>query len=234
MLRSTFAGRTAVSSVANLAYTPAHKWATLIRPVGGVCQRLYSQPVPSKTFKASSFSLPKAFPDGKQDPLSDKTTNTTKTSGNASAQTTPKPTDFDMTVLVRGTTDLKIAITDRAMEKLAAIAKEDRLTDSALKVKVESGGCHGFQYNFELGSLREELEKDDELAVFQRKDSDLATVVFDESSLEILQDSKLDYTKELIGSSFKMVDSPYTSTSCGCGASFDFDFEKLENAKNNS
>ena len=30
-----------------------------------------------------------------------------------------------------------------------------------------------------------------------------------ESSLMILQDSKLDYTKELIGSQFKIVDSPY-------------------------
>ncbi|OBA20964.1 hypothetical protein METBIDRAFT_21515, partial [Metschnikowia bicuspidata var. bicuspidata NRRL YB-4993] len=173
-----------------------------------------------KSFKSLSFALPKETPQSVTDSASED-----------APKTTEKLTDFDMTSLIRGTTDLKIGITDRAKAKLVEIAKDDRLADLALKVKVESGGCHGFQYDFELSSLKEELEKDDELVVFQRRDSNMATVVFDESSLEILQDSKLDYTKELIGSSFKMVDSPYTSTSCGCGASFDFDFEKLENAK---
>ncbi|QBM90829.1 Iron-sulfur cluster assembly accessory protein [Metschnikowia aff. pulcherrima] len=191
----------------------------LILPITRLSQRFYSMPE-AKTFKPASFSLPKDTP---------------RVKSAAGAETLqkniPELTDFDKTMLVRGKTELKIGITDRAKEKLVAIAEEDRRADSALKVKVESGGCHGFQYNFELTSLKNELENDEDLAVFQRRDSDMATVIFDESSLEILQDSKLDYTKELIGSSFKMVDSPYTSTSCGCGASFDFDFDKLEKAK---
>ncbi|KAJ9100285.1 hypothetical protein QFC19_005638 [Naganishia cerealis] len=62
-------------------------------------------------------------------------------------------------------------------------------------------------------------------------DDGVANLAIDESSLEILQESKIDYTKELIGSSFKVVESPYTSTECGCGASFDFDFDKLEKKK---
>lgn len=117
------------------------------------------------------------------------------------------------------------------MRKLQEISTNDGNPDSALRIKVESGGCHGFQYNLELSNLKEELSKDSELLVFQRKDHPEAKVILDESSLEILQDLIIDYTKELIGSSFKVVDSPYTSTSCGCGASFDFDFEKLEKAK---
>lgn len=64
--------------------------------------------------------------------------------------------------------------------------------------------------------------------VFER---DGASIVLDDSSLTILQELRLDYTKELIGSQFKIVDSPYTSTACGCGASFDFDFDKLEQNK---
>lgn len=136
-----------------------------------------------------------------------------------------------MTSIIRGHTDLKIGITDRAMNKLVEIAQEDKNPDSALKISVESGGCHGFQYNLDLTNYQEELEKNEDLVVFQRMDNEQAKVIFDESSLEILQDSKVDYTKELIGSSFKVVDSPYTSTACGCGSSFDFDFEKLEKAK---
>lgn len=181
--------------------------------------RPYSEPVAPKSFKASTFSLPKE-------------SKLPQTAAKPSIN--PEMQDFEMTRLVRGETDLKIAITEQAKKKLISIAEGDKNPDLALRVKVESGGCHGFQYNFELTDLAKELEKEADLVVFKRTDTDLATVIFDDSSLEILQDLKLDYTNELIGSSFKMVDSPYTSTSCGCGASFDFDFEKLERAKNSS
>lgn len=48
-----------------------------------------------------------------------------------------------------------------------------------------------------------------------------AKVVMDEPSLELLKGSKIDYTMELIGSQFKIVDNPRASSSCGCGTSFD-------------
>lgn len=166
--------------------------------------RLYSTE-PAKSLKSSTFSLPKDTP--------------------------PELEDFKLTKLVTGTSGLRIAITDRAKDKLVQIAKDDNNPDSALRIKVESGGCHGFQYNLELTNLSEELEKESDLLVFEREDAKAAKVIFDESSLEILQDSRIDFTTELIGTSFKVTDSPYTSTSCGCGASFDFDFDKLHAAK---
>lgn len=142
--------------------------------------------------------------------------------------------DFNVTKLVHGQTDLAIAITMRASRKLTGIAEQDHNPHTALKINVESGGCHGFQYNLVLSDLEQEIAaakaegREDELLVFQRQqEGQVAYVIMDESSLQILQDSKIDYTKELIGSSFKVVDSPYTSTACGCGASFDFDFDKL-------
>ena len=48
-----------------------------------------------------------------------------------------------------------------------------------------------------------------------------AKVVMDSASLEILQGSTVDYTVELIGSQFKIVDNPRASSNCGCGTSFD-------------
>jgi iron-sulfur cluster assembly accessory protein len=183
----------------------------------------------SKSLKASTFAFPK------------QTTVTTTTNQQTSDQPTTQPDnhvpqedidDFNVTKLIHGTTDLQIAITQRARDKLNSIAEEDKNPNLALKIGVESGGCHGFQYNLNLSDLKQELEndQDNELLVFKRFDDSghVAQVILDESSLEILQDSKIDYTKELIGSSFKVVDSPYTSTACGCGASFDFDFDKLQ------
>lgn len=166
----------------------------------------------TKTLKASSLALPKEIPVTQKEHVPQEDID-----------------DFNITKLTHGSTDLRIAITLRARDKLAQICHEDNNPDSALRIKVESGGCHGFQYNLDLTEVSKELSEDDELLVFQREG--VATVIFDESSLEILQDSKVDYTKELIGLSFKVVDSPYTSTACGCGASFDFDFDKLEEAK---
>lgn len=57
-------------------------------------------------------------------------------------------------------------------------------------------------------------------SIFER---DGAKFVVDSTSLEILQESTIDYTTELIGSQFKVVNSPYATSSCGCGSSFDFD-----------
>lgn len=48
-----------------------------------------------------------------------------------------------------------------------------------------------------------------------------AKVVMDEPSLELLYGSTVDYTMELIGSQFKIVDNPRATSNCGCGTSFD-------------
>ncbi|KAG7819894.1 hypothetical protein KL909_004643 [Ogataea angusta] len=117
---------------------------------------------------------------------------------------------------------LFVAITRSAAEKLNEIANEEHNDKLALRVQVESGGCHGFQYHLNLSDMNDFHPEDD--SVFVR---DGARVLIDKTSLEILRDSKIDYVHELIGSQFKVVDSPYTKTSCGCGSSFDFDFDKL-------
>lgn len=54
-----------------------------------------------------------------------------------------------------------------------------------------------------------------------RESEGTAKVVMDSSSLEILKGSTIDYTVELIGSQFKVVDNPRATSNCGCGTSFD-------------
>ena len=112
---------------------------------------------------------------------------------------------------------------------------QDTNPNLALRIQVESGGCHGFQYlmslttlppveSFSSNSIPEDakfgnLDEDD--TVFTADDGSGAKVVMDGPSLELLKGSKIDFTMELIGSQFKIVDNPLATSSCGCGTSFD-------------
>lgn len=116
---------------------------------------------------------------------------------------------------------LRVKVSEAAAQQLNSIKENDQNPDQVLRVAVESGGCHGFQYLLSLKSSADiDLEND---SIFER---DGAKVVIDQTSLEVLQDSTIDYTTELIGSQFKVVDSPYATSSCGCGSSFAFDPSK--------
>ncbi|KAG0157057.1 hypothetical protein PDIDSM_4241 [Penicillium digitatum] len=95
-----------------------------------------------------------------------------------------------------------------------------------LRITVTSGGCHGFQYIMSLeGASKIDPDED---TVFEGEADEAATesageakVVMDEPSLELLHGSTVDYTTELIGSQFKIVDNPRATSNCGCGTSFD-------------
>lgn len=92
----------------------------------------------------------------------------------------------------------------------------------ALRITVEAGGCQGFQYLLSLANLPSHdltsASIDPEDTVFEQ---DGAKIIIDESSLQLLKGSKVDYTMDLIGRQFKVVDGPSVKSSCGCGTSFD-------------
>lgn len=120
---------------------------------------------------------------------------------------------------------LMVSITAEASKQLNKVAHDDKKPETALRISVESGGCHGFQYVFKLTDTGEYKPEKDGDSLFTR---DGAKVIMDKTTLEILRDSKVDYVHELIGSQFKVVDSPYAKSSCGCGSSFDIDFDKMD------
>lgn len=104
-------------------------------------------------------------------------------------------------------------------KRLKEIMSKDSNPLLALRITVESGGCHGFQYLMSLTNTSAISPEDD--TVFEANDGSGAKVVMDAPSLELLKGSQVDYTMELIGSQFKIVGNPAATSSCGCGTSFD-------------
>ncbi|EMC92707.1 hypothetical protein BAUCODRAFT_77285 [Baudoinia panamericana UAMH 10762] len=118
--------------------------------------------------------------------------------------------------------EMIINISPRASHRLRAIAQKDENPDLALRVSVESGGCHGFQYLMSLVNLSDVDAAEDTVFENEQEGSGYKPkVVMDEPSLELLKGSTIDYTMELIGSQFKVTGIPGAKSSCGCGTSFD-------------
>ncbi len=103
----------------------------------------------------------------------------------------------------------KIEITDNAQEHIATVLKKD--SAKYFRITVLGGGCAGFQYKFDF----ENLKNEDDILIHNEK----IDVIIDEPSMELIQNSKIDYVHELIGSSFKIT-NPQATSSCGCGTSF--------------
>ena len=103
----------------------------------------------------------------------------------------------------------KIEITNNAQEHIAKVLKKD--SAKYFRITVLGGGCAGFQYKFDF----ENLKNDDDILIHNEK----IDVIIDETSMELIQNSKIDYVHELIGSSFKIT-NPQATSSCGCGTSF--------------
>ena len=102
-----------------------------------------------------------------------------------------------------------IEITEKAQFHIASVLKKDGA--KFFRITVLGGGCAGFQYKFDFDNIK----KNDDVVIETSK----VNVIIDDTSLNFINGSKIDYVTELIGSSFK-VTNPQAASSCGCGTSF--------------
>ena len=102
----------------------------------------------------------------------------------------------------------EINFTKEAVEEINQLISK-KAAGTFFRIAVKGGGCSGFKYDFSFDS------KIDENDLMQKN------IVIDKSSLEMLKGSQVDFSKELICSSFK-ISNPKTKSSCGCGVSFSF------------
>ncbi|HAD88523.1 MAG TPA: iron-sulfur cluster insertion protein ErpA [Rhodospirillaceae bacterium] len=104
-----------------------------------------------------------------------------------------------------------ILISDSAAKRIGQLKDQDGNPNLMLRIAVSAGGCSGFSYGFDL----DETVNDDDL-LFEKNG---IKVVVDETSLDLLKGSELDFKEDLIGSYFQMT-NPNANVTCGCGSSF--------------
>ena len=102
----------------------------------------------------------------------------------------------------------EINFSKKAVEKINQLISK-KPSGTFFRIAVKGGGCSGFQYDFSFDSK------------IENNDLKHENIVIDRSSLDMLKGSQVDFTNELIGSSFK-ISNPKTKSSCGCGISFSF------------
>jgi len=111
---------------------------------------------------------------------------------------------------------LGIKISPSAIEQIERVRKMDNKPNEVLRLSVESGGCHGFQYKI---AFTESVEDDDFVFTVGNRNG---LVVVDEGSLGLMDGSTIEFATELIGSSFRILDNPHSAgKGCGCGVSWE-------------
>jgi len=110
-----------------------------------------------------------------------------------------------------------LEITQSAAEQLRTISQREKNPEAALRITIESGGCHGYQYKMELSK---HSQPDD--YVFSHPVIKPSNIVVDAVSMSLLKGSTIDFATEMIGSTFRVVENPQSKGSgCGCGVSWE-------------
>jgi iron-sulfur cluster insertion protein len=104
-----------------------------------------------------------------------------------------------------------VAVSESAAKRIAALKIQEEASEAYLRIAVSGGGCSGFQYGI---SFDDRKNPDD--FVFER---DGIAVIVDDTSLDLLNGSEIDFVEDLMGASFQ-IKNPNAASSCGCGNSF--------------
>lgn len=117
-----------------------------------------------------------------------------------------------------------LIVTPSAVQQIQYLSKlknDENPQEMYLRVYVDAGGCSGFQYKFEMeADSDDEIDEAEDIIIHCTCDEYSSRVVIDQSSLDFLKGSKVDFVREMIRSSFAIVDNPQSESACGCGSSF--------------
>ena len=104
-----------------------------------------------------------------------------------------------------------ITLTENAQSAVRRFIESAEEAIVGLRIKVEGGGCSGFQYGMKL---EQSIGQDDQVVEYPG-----VKVVVDSASASMLTGVTVDFVDGLEGSGFKF-ENPNASASCGCGKSF--------------
>ncbi|KAK8994588.1 hypothetical protein V6N11_045668 [Hibiscus sabdariffa] len=104
-------------------------------------------------------------------------------------------------------------MTANCVKRMKELQASEKSSDNKmLRLSVETGGCSGFQYVFDLD---DKTNPDDR--VFVREGVKL---VVDDISYDFVKGATVDYVEELIRSAFVVTTNPSAVGGCSCKSSF--------------
>ena len=100
-------------------------------------------------------------------------------------------------------------VSKSALKRIVEVSRKNK--KKFFRISIDGGGCQGFSYKFDFDDKISENDK-----VLDYND---VKILIDSTSLEFINDAKLDFVEDMIGSYFK-VSNPKATSTCGCGISF--------------
>ncbi|KAG0655025.1 [4Fe-4S] proteins maturation [Rhodotorula mucilaginosa] len=118
---------------------------------------------------------------------------------------------------------LEMHLTEAAIKQIERAQAKANDPTLSLRLIVESGGCHGYQYKMQSGILAEaDSSPPRSTSRFAPPTETTASLLVDSASLPLVKGSTIDYATELIGSAFRIKDNPQSKDAgCGCGVSWE-------------
>jgi iron-sulfur cluster assembly protein len=104
-----------------------------------------------------------------------------------------------------------VTLTPKAVSKVKEIMAQQPEQYEGLRVRVEGGGCSGFQYRLYFDkqpTSADHVYEYDGLKVF-----------VDDKSLLYIKGTQIDFVEDITGTGFKF-NNPQVKGTCGCGESF--------------
>ncbi len=100
-------------------------------------------------------------------------------------------------------------VSKSALKRIMEVSK--RKNKKFFRISIDGGGCQGFSYKFDFD---DKISDNDKVLDFND-----VKILIDSTSIEFINDAKLDFVEDMIGSYFK-VSNPKATSTCGCGISF--------------
>ena len=100
-------------------------------------------------------------------------------------------------------------VSKSALKRIVEVSKKNK--KKFFRISIDGGGCQGFSYKFDFD---DKISENDKVLDYNE-----IKILIDTTSLKFINDAKLDFVEDMIGSYFK-VSNPKATSTCGCGISF--------------
>jgi len=107
---------------------------------------------------------------------------------------------------------MNITVTEKAVTEIKRIIADQKLEKVALRIKVQGGGCSGFQTKLDLD---ENFDETKEIVLTINE----ITVAIDKRSALYLEGATVDFNDSVDKRGFVVL-NPAAKTVCGCGSSY--------------